>query len=259
MIDVLIVDDEPYARKGMRILLAGVEDIEIVGEAGSGVEAVDQIRQQQPDLVFLDIQMPGMNGFQVLENLTAEELPVVVFVTAFDEYAVQAFEACAFDYLLKPVKEARLQKSLDRARSELANRRSGQLEDRFVALLESYRKLSGAPSSDYLHRITVRTREGEKIIRTEDIAWIEAQDYYVAIHIGGTQHLAKASMAMLEKRLDPRRFVRVHRSTIVNLDAVDHIETTENSSREIILRDGTRRRVSRKGRQLLQAAARYLP
>jgi len=259
VIRVLIVDDEPYARKGMRTLLTGRKDLEIVGEAESGADALNQIREQRPDLVFLDIQMPGMTGFQVLEKLTTEETPVVVFVTAFDEYAVRAFEACAFDYLLKPVEEGRLHKSLARARDELANRRSGDLEERFVALLESYRKLSGPQSDDYLHRITVRTRDGEKIIRTQDITWIEAQDYYVAIHVDAAQHLAKASMTMLEKRLDPQHFVRVHRSTIVNLDAVAHIETTDDGSREVVLRDGTRRRVSRRGRQLLQAAASYLP
>ena len=243
MIRTLIVDDEPYARKGLRVLLAENDRFEVIGEAGSGEEAVVQIQTLQPDLVFLDVQMPDMDGFQVLENLPISP-PRIVFVTAYDEYAVRAFEVSAVDYLLKPVAEDRFESCLLRVLDQLA--RESQAPD-VLELLEAYRDALSEPALRVIERLSVPTREGHRVLEVSQIDWIEAQDYYSALHVGPTTHLVRESMSRLAAQLDPKNFVRIHRSTILHLDRLQSIETPTSGDVQAVLVDGTRRRVSRSG------------
>jgi two-component system LytT family response regulator len=255
MMRVLIVDDERYARAGLRVLLAQCADVAIVGEASGGESAVTSISQLRPDLVFLDIQMPDLNGFDVLARLPSSAIPLVVFVTAYDAFAISAFAASALDYLLKPVTEPRLTQSLERARSILRARQGEAFRDKVQALMHGpvsteRSASSGAPA--YLERISVGTARQRRVVDVREIVWIEAQSYYAALHVAGDVFLVRHSLANLADQLDPRRFVRVHRSTLVNVDCVDRVDTDEAGEQWIRLADGARRRVSRSGRTRLE-------
>ena len=251
---VLIVDDEPLAREGIRLLLEREPDIEVAGEAVDGAEAIAAIKQHQPDLVFLDVQMPGMTGIEALERLDVERMPEVIFVTAYDQYAVQAFEHHALDYLLKPFDDDRFRDALERARKRIRERGTGGLEQRMLALLSEYREIGGErePVSPFENRLAVRSGGRIYFLRTEEIDWIEAVDYYVKLHVGGKEHLMRESMNQLEKRLDPRLFLRVHRSSIVNLDRVKELHGRGNDH-AVVLHDGTRVTLSRSRREKLHA------
>lgn len=256
MIRTLIVDDEPYARKGMRVLLAEADGFEVIGEAASGSAAVEAIESLHPDVVFLDVQMPDLDGFQVLARLSAPP-PSVVFVTAYDEHALRAFEISAVDYLLKPVEEERFRACLQRVEKRLRAEGVPHPIDA-AALLEAHRRAMVGEEARYLKRLTVPTRGGHRVLEVGQIAWIEARDYYCALHVGGKAHLAKISLSRLAQQLDPQRFVRVHRSTIVNLDAVESLETPSGGEATVVLDDGARRRVSRSGMRNLQQALEML-
>jgi len=208
-IRTLIVDDEPLARQSIRLLLRGDPEVEIVGEAGSGAEAVKAIRRHAPDLVFLDIQMPEMDGFGVLESLDAERLPVVVFVTAFDRYALKAFEVHALDYLLKPFTDARFEKALRQAKAQIGQREISHLSQRLLALLEDRdpRRAQSSPplparATGYLTRLMVKSAGRVFFLKADEIDWIEAADYYVKLHVGRKSHLLRESLSELESKLD---------------------------------------------------------
>jgi two-component system LytT family response regulator len=256
LIRTVIVDDEPYARKGLLALLAKTDRFEVAGEAGSGREAVRVIRSLHPDLVFLDVQMPDLDGFQVLERLDTP-FPQVVFVTAHDEYALRAFEVSAVDYLLKPLDEARFERCLQRVEDRIRADR-GEPSPDVVDLLEAYRDALMEGRTRHLERLTVPTREGHRVLEVGQIDWIEAQDYYSALHVGPKTYLAKVSMSQLAAQLDPHRFIRVHRSTIVNLNAVETLETPPTGEHAVRLLNGTRRRVSRSGLRNLKQALEML-
>jgi two-component system LytT family response regulator len=225
----LIVDDERLARQKVRRLLTEEGDIDVVGECASGGEAVDALRRDKPDLVFLDIQMPGLSGFDVLRMVGVEKMCQVVFVTAHDDFAVQAFEVGALDYLLKPFDAARLKETLSRVR------RLGHdgLPEKLAALL---RQLESKES--YVTRLLVKTAGRMSFVRVEEVDWIEAADNYLRLHAGRDEHLIRDTMAAIEARLDPRRFVRAHRSAIVNLDAVSEVRALFHGDYEVLLKTG---------------------
>ena len=261
---VAVVDDEPLARRTLRVLLDPVDGVEVVGEAANGAEAVELIRGAAPDLVFLDVQMPEMDGFQVLKAL-GPAAPAVVFVTAFDEHAVSAFDANAADYLLKPFDDDRFHRALARARARIGDARVRELAARLANLLSPADAAAQAPLATpapstppaaapaaYAERIVVKKNHRVTLLDTAAIDWIEASDYVVRIHAGPAVHVLREPIADLEKRLDPRRFFRVHRSTIVNLASVKELQPLFHGEYVVIMRDGTELRLSRSRRERLQ-------
>lgn len=238
---VLIVDDEPLAREGVRLLLAGDPALEIVGEAGSGDAALAAIQALDPDLVFLDVQMPEMDGFQVLAALPADRTPAIVFVTAYDRYALRAFEVHALDYLLKPFDDRRFADALARAKASLGRGELERHRDRLRAL--------GAAVDD---RLAIKDGGRVVFLRADEIDWIEAADYYAEIHTRGGTFLHRESMASLEKRLGCERFLRIHRSTIVNRRRIRELRGGDRSA-QVVLDDGTVLRVARAQREKITA------
>jgi two-component system, LytTR family, response regulator len=240
----LIVDDERLARLKLRRFLEEQPDVEIVGECGSGAEAVERIRAEQPDLLFLDIQMPGLDGFAVLREVGSERRGRVVFVTAHDEHAVRAFEVEALDYLLKPFDRARFQQTLDRVRRE----RRQTLDEKIAGLLERIEKPATEESLD---RILVRSGGRMTFLKLCDVDWIEADDNDLRFHAGRATHLVRDTLRRLEPRLDPRLFLRIHRSAIVNIEAIAEIRSLFHGDYDVLLRDGTALPVGRTYRDRL--------
>jgi two-component system, LytTR family, response regulator len=231
----VIVDDEPLARSNLLVLLGSDPEIEVVAQCGSGGEAVEAIRRLQPDLLFLDVQMPECDGFDVLEMLGKDLPRATIFVTAYDQYALRAFEAGALDYLLKPFDNARFELALNRAKQR-------------IRTVENRQPLH----PPRLDRIVVKSAGEVCFLKTSDIEWIEAADYYACLHVGAKTHLLRRSMAELEQDLDPNMFCRVHRSSIVNLERVQGLKLAEDGEYEIMLENGTRVRLSRRYRKHLE-------
>jgi two-component system LytT family response regulator len=262
----LIVDDEPLAREGIRVLLARDPEIEVVGECADGATAVRAVLEHEPDLLLLDVQMPEMDGFQVLRALPEEQLPVVIFITAYDHYALKAFEVHALDYLLKPFDDERFERALARAKAQRRREQIGELSRNLAALLGAYEapdRVSGArtpgaahtvsaAAASYLSRLVVKSGGRIVFLDVADVDWIEAADYYVRLHTGGKTHLLRESMAALEAKLDPARFARIHRSAIVNLDRVRELQPWFRGQHAVILKDGTRLTLSRGRRSRLE-------
>ncbi|HEV2860626.1 MAG TPA: LytTR family DNA-binding domain-containing protein [Pyrinomonadaceae bacterium] len=256
-IRTLIVDDEPLARRNIRLLLEGDPEIDIVGEAASGREALSLIREHSPDLVFLDIQMPETDGFGVLERIEAAQMPVVVFVTAFDRYALRAFEFHALDYLLKPFDDARFEKALRRAKLQVEQRDIKDLSRRLIALLEGRGEPAPADAEAregprYLSRLLVKSAGRVFFLKADEIDYVGAEDYYVRVHVGRKGHLLRETMNELESKLDPAQFVRIHRSTIVNLERIRELQQLFNGEYVVVLRDGTELKLSRSRREHLE-------
>jgi two-component system, LytTR family, response regulator len=249
-IRTLIVDDEPLAREGVRLHLEDHADFEVVGECGSGEEAVMRIETEHPDLVFLDVQMPGLDGFGVLENIgsNGDRMPAVVFVTAYDQFALRAFEAHALDYLLKPFEAERFGKALDRVRAQLRTRTEAPVDERLRSLLASL----GA-KENYLERMVARTGGKILILRVDEVDWIEAAANYVRVHIGQKHYLVRETMTNLETRLDPDRFLRIHRSIIVRKDRIKELEPLFQGDYSVVLHDGARLTSSRGYRDKIQS------
>lgn len=291
---VLIVDDEPLARDCMRLALRGVPGVKIVAECGDGASAVEAIRRHGPDVVFLDVQMPGLDGFAVLERIETTTMPVVVFVTAFDSHAIRAFEVHALDYVLKPFPDERLVAALDRARIAIQERRNGELGRRLAEFVQSWQAgalaaapdplgvaVSSAPSrgaierldpsvetehevaeprrsgaASYIGRFAVRTDGRVRFVAAADVDWIEADGNYMVLHVGEAQHRLRASLAGLTEGLDPKQFVRIHRSVIVNIERIREVQPWFGGDYIAILRTGAKLRVSRlRAPQLLRPTA----
>ena len=233
-IRTLIVDDEALARLRIREFLAREEDVEVVGECADGEDALRMIAACSPDLVFLDVQMPEMGGFEVMEALDPHSMPSVVFVTASDEFALRAFDAHALDYLLKPFHRERLCTALDRVRAHLGRGRSDDVDERLFSLLESI-----GPRRASLKRFVVRTGTKIHFVRVEEVDWIEADGNYVRLHSGKRGHLLRATVSNLIGRLDPERFIRIHRSLIVNVDRLREVQTYGKGSFVLVMEDGT--------------------
>jgi two-component system LytT family response regulator len=244
---VLVADDEPLARERLRTLLTPEDWIDIVAECPNGLEAIDAIERLQPELVFLDVQMPGATGFDVIEAVGAERMPLVVFVTAYDHYALRAFDVHALDYLLKPFDRERFYDALVRARQQLERRATGDLERRLLALVQDLK-----PATHRLERFVVKSGGRVFFVRADEIDWIEAAGNYVKLHVGTEAHLFRETMNAIEGQLDPDTFYRIHRSHIVNIERVKELQPWFNGEYVVFLRDGTRLTLSRGYREKLQ-------
>jgi two-component system LytT family response regulator len=253
-IRVLIVDDEPIARRGIAALLSEDPDVEVVGQAGDGRSAVQAIRALEPDLVFLDVQMPELDGFDVVDAAGADAIGALVFVTAYDEYALRAFEVSAVDYLLKPFDRERFQAALDRAKKALRSRSTGELQERVDALLKLLETTPSATAERRpSQRIVVKDAGRVMFVRPGEIDWVDAAGNYVRLHCGKDLHLLRETMAGMEARLDAEKFIRISRSIIVNLDRVKEIQPLYNGTYLFILQDGSKLESSRRYRNKLSA------
>ena len=242
-IRALIVDDMRLAREHIRQYLDSDAEIEVVGECANGREAIKAIGSEKPDLVFLDVQMPGIDGFGVIEKIGVEQMPAVIFVTAFDQFALKAFDANATDYLLKPFDEERITRAVARAKKEIARGQPGDIEGRLRKVLEEV--TSGASATKHLKRISVKNASHTFVLQTDDIDWIGAAGNYVELHVGRETHLVRERLSQLEERLNPEKFVRVHRSTIVRVDCIKKLHPLFNDDHLIELHNGTKLNASR--------------
>ncbi len=242
-----IVDDEDLARRGVRSRLQSHDDIDVAAECASGRAAVETIQANPPDLVFLDVQMPGLDGFDVIDAVGPGAMPVTIFVTAYDQYALQAFDVHALDYLLKPLDEERFAEALDHARARIAQQDAGRFSRRLRALVSDFspdEEPSGASSPT--ERFVVKSGGRVRFVKADEIQWVEAAGDYVRLHTPGKTHLIRETMQNLEAALDPDRFLRIHRSTIVNVDWIDELRPYgSNNEYTVVLADGTRRKLSR--------------
>lgn len=246
-IRTLIVDDEPLARERLAGLLAAEPDIEIAGQCRDGEEAVKAIIEQTPDLVFLDIQMPQLNGFEVIDAVGPERMPLVIFVTAHDRHALRAFEVRALDYLLKPFDRDRLRDALQRVRKQVEREDGGEIGRRLLALMKDLRR--DQPRTD---RLVVKSGGRLFFLRADEIDWVEAAGNYVRLHVGSTSYLLRETMNAIEGRLDPEKFFRIHRCRIVNMERIQELQPWLNGEYAVLLRTGTRLTLSRGYREKLQ-------
>ena len=240
----LIVDDEPLARERIKRFLRDEADIEIIGECGNGKDAIATINGQSPDLVFLDIQMPEKNGFDVIRSLNGGKMPAIVFVTAYDQYALQAFDVHALDYLLKPFTRERIHRAVSRARESIENRRMGDIDERLISLIADLKT-----EKKYLERLVVKSTGRVFFLRADEIDWIEAAGNYVKLHVGRDTHMIRDTMNGIEGKLDPDKFLRIHRSTVVHIDRIKELHPMFSGDYAVILRDGTELALSRNYRE----------
>jgi two-component system, LytTR family, response regulator len=245
-IRAVIIDDEPLGRTLIREMLRDDPEIEIVGECSNGGEAIKSIGDWHPDLIFLDVQMPEIDGFEVLASLDAARLPMIVFVTAFDQYAVRAFEVHAVDYLLKPFDRDRFNRSLQRAKAQLLLERRSDVNERILALLEEQKA-----RKKYLERVVIKANGRVFFLKTSEIDWIEAAGNYVSLHVKKESYLLRETIGGMESQLDPAKFPRIHRSQIVNLDRIRELRPWSHGEYHVILYDGTQLTLSRTYRDRL--------
>lgn len=251
---VLLVDDEPLARAMLREMLSDDQDVEIVGECVNGREAVEAINSTIPDLVFLDVQMPEVGGFEVLKALGNEQIPQVIFVTAYDQYAVRAFEVHALDYLLKPFDRERFDLSWQRAKAQIVQNRDGGVDQRILTLLEEMKA-----GNKYLERLVIKAAGRIYFLETNEIDWIEAEGNYVSVHTGKKSHLLRETISSLESQLDPKKFLRIHRSSIVRIDRIRELQPWFHGEFRVVLQNGMQLTLSRNYRDKLQEALGKLP
>jgi len=241
-IRTVIIDDERLARQRIRRMLSELPGFEVTGEFESSEQGLIFLEESQADLLFLDVQMPGMDGFALLESLSPDRTPMVIFVTAYDEYALRAFEVHAFDYLLKPFDQARFEKTIERARKQLGG--EDRNSEKLIHLLNEFRQRNQEPA-----RFAIKTPGRLFFVRQEDIDWMEAADNYVNLHVGAETHLIRETMNALEQRLDSHRFLRIHRSTIVNADRIKELRPWFHGEYVVLLKDGTELTLSRTYRE----------
>jgi two-component system LytT family response regulator len=246
-IRTLIVEDEPLMRERLRGLLTQEPDVVSIGECANGPEAVAALAADRPDLVFLDVQMPGLNGFEVIEAVGVERMPATIFVTAYDRYALKAFEVHALDYLLKPFNRQRFQQALERARTRLRQARPAEVHELLRTLLADVQAAARAP-----RRLVVKSDNRIALVKPEDVDWVEAAGNYVRLHVGKDEHLLRATMEGVEAQLPPRQFVRIHRSTIVNIERIRSMEPGFHGDFVVELHDGTELPLSRTYRPKLE-------
>ena len=264
-IRALVVDDESLAREALVVMLNDDPEMEVIGECRNGKEAVTLIRQQSPDVVFLDIQMPEMDGFQVVEEVGAKRMPVTVFVTAYDKYALRAFEAHALDYLLKPFDHDRFNSALQRAKTFVRQQKLGEISESLFAVLQDMklktgespsaadnRKPESAVQQEPLDRVVIKSSGGIYFLKIEEIDWVEGAGDYLSLHSGSQTHLIRETMGNFHAKLDPRKFLRIHRSTIVNIDRIKDIRPLLKGEYVVTLTSGERLKASRGYRHELQ-------
>lgn len=250
----LIADDEPLARERLRLLLSIDREIEIAGECRNGREVITALKETQVDVLFLDIQMPGRGGFEVIEQIGSAHMPVTVFVTAHNQYAIQAFEVHALDYLTKPVEPERLQATLARVKERIASKAALLTHEQLKVVLTNLE--NGVVRKEYPKRLLVPNGTKDSLINVDDIEWIEAADYYSCLHIGSKSFMLRETIKRLAETLDPQKFVRIHRSIIVNVDQVREIFREGQSEGSVTLNNGQRLRMSKVGWKSLLAASR---
>lgn len=259
-IRTLVVDDEPLAREGIMFLLAQDPEVEVIGTCADGQSALNAIRAQRPDLVFLDVQMPKRDGFEMLAELKDGERPAIIFVTAYNQYAIQAFEICAVDYLLKPFRDARVREALARAKVGIRQARGTEIGQKMDELLRQMQVLSkaGNPASagslpaEPADRVVLKTGSDIHFIKTADIIWIESQADFVKVHTTGAAQMVRETLQNLEQRVDPAKFLRIHRSSLVNLDHVKKVTPSLYGDYTVMMSDDTKLRLSRKNRGKLK-------
>lgn len=262
-IRILIVDDEPLAREGILAMLAGDPEVEVIGTCADGQTALNTIRGERPDLVFLDVQMPKRDGFEVLAELRREERPVVIFVTAYDQYAIKAFEAAAIDYLLKPFRDARFAEALARAKKEITQSRvvdMGQKVEQLLGYVQQIARAGAvslpvaapAPAAEPSDRVVLKTGSDLHFIKTSDIIWIESQADFVKVHTTGAAQLVRETLQSIQDRVDPAKFLRIHRSSLVNLQHVKKVTPALYGDYTVLMSDDTKLRLSRKNRAKLK-------
>ncbi len=247
MLRTIIVDDEPLARERLKRFLRDESDVEIVAECGNGNDAIEKIKELRPDLVFLDIQMPEKNGFDVIRALGPKLIPTVIFVTAYDQYALKAFDVHALDYLLKPSTKERVHRAVGRARDHLSNGPKDSIDDRLIALIEDLKQ-----EKRYLDRLVVKSNGRVFFLKADEIDWIEAAGNYVKLHTGRDAHMIRETMNGIEGKLDPKKFIRIHRSTVVNIDRIKELHPMFSGDYAVILRDNTELSLSRNYRDRFQ-------
>lgn len=248
-IKALIVDDEVLGRNRIREILRKDPEIDLVGECANGREAVEAVLQHSPDLLFLDVQMPEMDGFAVLDALPRERIPLVVFVTAYDQYALRAFEVYALDYILKPFDSERFRRTLQHAKSQVLKQRGSVLNQGLLSLLE---ELKAKPKARHADRLVIKSGGRVSFLKTAEIDWIESEGNYVRLHVGKETHLLRETLNQMEDRLDPDQFLRIHRSTIVNLDRIKELQPWFHGEYRVLLHDRTQLLLSRKYREKLK-------
>jgi two-component system, LytTR family, response regulator len=246
-IRVVIADDEALARDQISDLLKRFEDCELVGVCADGRQALTAIEENRPDLLFLDIEMPELNGFEVLQEIRVAPMPAVVFVTAYDKYAIQAFEAHALDYLLKPFDFERFERTLQRARKQIAASRNGELNEKLIQILQSRKS-----EPKFLDRLAIKSRGRVIFLRTDEITWIEAAGNYLELHTGKESHLIREPISDFEQRLNPERFIRIHRSCIVNVESIKELQPGFGGEYLVVMNDGQQLTASRGYRERLQ-------
>jgi two-component system LytT family response regulator len=252
-IRALVVDDEPLARRGICRLLQTAPDIKIVGEAGNGQDAIAAVETQKPDLVFLDIQMPLLDGFSVIEKIDSQNLPEIVFVTAFDEHAIRAFEINALDYLLKPIDPERFEKCLERVRERLKNSKNEKFDEKLSSLLQCLERAGSKAEKNFLERVVIKDAGRIFFVGTDEIIWISSEGNYVKLHTKSKAYLLRETMDGLEGKLNPRDFLRLRRSTIVRIEQIKELHPLFNGEFAVILKDGTKLTSSRRYRQNLDS------
>lgn len=245
-IKTLVVDDEPLARDKVKRFLRDEADVEIVGECTNGKEAVSAIKKLSPDLVFLDIQMPEMNGFQVLQSIGTSQMPAVIFATAYDQYAIQAFDVHALDYLLKPFNRERFRKAIERVREQINTHGTDDIDKRLRTLLADLKT-----EKKYLERLVIKSVGRVFFLKTKEIDWIEAAGNYVKLHVGRDSHMLRETMNGLESKLDPDKFLRIHRSTLVNIDRIKELHPLFSGDYTVMLQNGAELTLSRSYRDRL--------
>jgi two-component system LytT family response regulator len=245
-IRVLIVDDEPLARERIREILEQHPEIEVVGECINGREAIEAVNENPPDLIFLDIQMPETDGFAVLEAIPPDRMPCVIFVTAYDQYAVRAFDVLALDYLLKPFDRERFEKALNRAKKQILSQQGGNFGERILRALE---EIKTRPV--YLERLVIKTSGHIFFLKTEEVDYFEAEGNYVRLHSGKESYLLRDTISAIESQIDPKKFLRIHRSTIVNIDRIQELQPWFHGEYRVILNSGAELTLSRTYREKL--------
>lgn len=246
----VISDDEPLALDLLKLLLTQHKDIEVIAECHNGLQVLSCLRQTSVDLLFLDIEMPELGGFEVVEQLASKHLPLIVFVTAHHEHAIRAFDVHAVDYLTKPVEPERLSMTLERVRRKIASETALVTKEQLTAVLLSIRGVTQEAKS-YVSRFLIKEGEKEILLSVDGIDWIEAADYYSCLHVGGRKYMLREAIGDLEEKLDPLQFIRIHRSSIIRLDRIKEIYREGQNEGSVVLTDGTMLRMSRSGRQRL--------
>lgn len=252
----LIADDEPLARERLSFLLSGDGEIQIVGECRNGREVIASLREQSPDVLFLDIQMPARDGFDVIDEIGAANMPVTVFVTAHNRYALEAFEVHALDYLTKPIEPERLHQTLLRVKERVASKSALLAQEQLRSVFDSIRSAPSPEKKTFPRRVLVRNGTKDVLVPLDEVEWIEAADYYSCLHVGTKNYLLREPIKQLAETLDPAKFVRVHRSAIVNISQVREIIREGRSEGAVVLHNGHRLKMSKVGWQALLAATR---